>query len=126
MLVWFDMPSKAGCEVAGCGQKKFYCGRKKKFGVNLQGVCDSESRFWDVSIGHSGSTSDYLAFSTSTLYFRLEKGLLKNGISLFRDVVYVNTSYMATPFKGVRSGPKDDYNFYHSEVSWTCALLLKP
>jgi DDE superfamily endonuclease len=64
-LIWFDMATKAGCEAAGCGQKKFFCGQKKKFGVNLQAVCDSNSKFLDVSIGLPGWTSDYLVFTTS-------------------------------------------------------------
>ena len=71
----------------------------------------------DLSIGHPGSTSEYLAFSTSQLYYKLESdGFLANGISIVGDLAYVNTEYMATPFKGVRSGTKDDYNFYHSQL----------
>jgi hypothetical protein len=49
------------CEKSNCDPKKFYCGCKKRFGLNLQAVCDSEGRFLDVAIGHPGSTSDYLA-----------------------------------------------------------------
>jgi DDE superfamily endonuclease len=88
----------------------------KKYGVNLQRSCDAHGRFLDVSISHPGSTSDFLAFSTSSLYFRLESGLLKNGICLFGDNAYVNTRYMATPFKAVRSGSKDEYNFYQLQL----------
>jgi DDE superfamily endonuclease len=117
MLLWIEKPSAATCKISGSGAKKFYCGRKKKFGVNLQGVADVEGRFLDVSIGHPGSTSDFLSFSTSPLYYKLEKkGFLAAGICLFGDCAYVNTDYMATPFKSVRSGSRDDYNFYHSQV----------
>ena len=35
---------------------------------------------------------------------------------MYDDNAYVNTDYMATPFKLVQTGPKDDYNFYHSQV----------
>jgi DDE superfamily endonuclease len=126
MLIWMEKPSAAVCKEAKCGAMKFFCGRKKKFGVNLQGVCDVEGRFIDVSIGHPASTSDYLAFSTSKLYYKLEEdGFLAPGLTLFGDLAYVNTGYMATPFKGVKSGTKDDYNFFHSQVctkrgvSWT-------
>jgi hypothetical protein len=36
--------------------------------------------------------------------------------SLFGDNAYVNTLYMATPYKGVKNGSKDAYNFYHSQL----------
>lgn len=117
MLVWIEKPTPKMCEEAQCGPMKFMCGRKKKFGVNLQGVCDSEGRFISVFIDHPGSTSDYLAFSTSKLFYDLEKeGFLAEGLCLFGDLAYVNTNYMATPYKSIRSGTKDDYNFFHSQL----------
>ena len=119
MLFWTEKPNKRDCDEAECGPKKFLCGRKKKFGMTLQGVCDSDCRFLDVSIEHPASTSDYLAFITSSLYYKLEeKSLLKPGYCLFGDSAYVNTSYMTTPFKNCRAGDKDDFNFYHSQVCW--------
>jgi hypothetical protein len=117
MLLWIDGPTEADCEIAAVKPKKFFCGQKKKFGLNLQAVCDAKGRFIDVCIGHPGSTSDYLAFCTSSLKYKLEHpGFLKRGLCLFGDNAYVNTNYMATPFKACYSGEKDDYNFYHSQV----------
>jgi DDE superfamily endonuclease len=105
------------CEEASCGTKKFYCGRKKKFGMNMQGTVDHHGRFLHIGVWHPASTSDYLAFSTSDLYHKLEKpNFLAPGLCLFGDNAYVNTPYMATLYKAVRSGSKDDYNFYHSQV----------
>jgi hypothetical protein len=40
MLLWTEKPSQTECERAGCGSKKFFCGRKHKFGLNMQGTCD--------------------------------------------------------------------------------------
>ena len=37
-------------------------------------------------------------------------------LAFFCDNAYVNTSFMATPFKGSNSGVKDAYNFYHSQL----------
>jgi len=116
LLIWTEQPTERDCLKAEVGPKKFMCGRKKKFGLNLQGTCDYKGQFLDISIGHPASTSDYLAFSTSSLYYKLENGLLAPGFCLFGDNVYVNTNYMATPFKSVRAGTKDDYNFYHSQL----------
>jgi hypothetical protein len=48
--------------------KKFFCGHKKQFGLNMQGTCDADGQFLDVSICHpAGVTSYFLAFSTSPL-----------------------------------------------------------
>jgi len=118
MLVWTEKPHLRDCDGATVGPKKFFCGRKKKFGLNLQGVCDYEGRFLDVSIGHPASTADWLCFKTQSLYDKLEneEDFLSPGLVLFGDNAYVNTTCMATPFKAVRSGEKDDYNFYHSQV----------
>ena len=117
ILIWIEKPTKEQCELSKCGQLRFYCGRKSKYGLNMQGVCDSEGRFLDVDISHPGTTSDYLAFGTSLLKKKLEEsGFLAPGLCLFGDLAYPNRSYLATPFKNVKSGTKDDYNYYHSQV----------
>ena len=36
MLVWTEKPSKKQCMEVGVDNGKFYCGRKGKFGLNLQ------------------------------------------------------------------------------------------
>ena len=118
MLLWLEQPSLASCEAAGVGRLKFFCGRKKKYGLGLQAVCDAHGRFTNVFIGHPATTSDFLAFTTSPLYFLLrdQKDFLAPGLCLYGDSAYVATEYMATPFKNTRSGPKDDCNFYHSQA----------
>jgi hypothetical protein len=104
---------------------KVFCGRKHKFGLNLQGTCDSEGHFLDVCIGHPASTSDYLSFATSSFQSQTETpGFLAPGLCIFGDNAYVNCSYMATPYKNVPSGSKDNYNHYHSQVSWMFASLI--
>lgn len=121
ILIWCEKPNQPSCDEARCGPKKFFCGRKKKFGVAMQAICDHEGRFTDVSIKHPGSTSDFLCFTTSSIFDKLEKdpAFLSPGLCFFGNNAYVNASYMATPYKAVRSGVKDDYNFYHSQVRWT-------
>ena len=124
MLIWTHKPTKPELEVLGIGSKKFFCGRKKKFGLNLQAVCDARRRFLDVEIKHPGSTSDYLAFALSRLHQKLEGRspqcptlpFLCPGLALYGDNAYVNTKYMVVPFKNVSEGAKDAFNFYHSQV----------
>ena len=125
MLVWINKPTKKECEAMKIGPKKFYCGRKKKFALNLQGICDAEYRFLDVSIKHPGATSDYLSFRTSTIHHKVEEeSFLLDGLALFGDNAYVSNAYMVTPFKAVSHGPKDAFNFYQSQVriSIECAF----
>lgn len=118
MLLWIEKPSERDCVQSDAGAKKFYCGRKHKCGLNLQATCDSECRFLDVAIGHPATTSDCLAHSASSLFHKVEtEGFLAEGLCLFGDSAHVNSTTMATPFKAVRSGPKDDYNFCQSQAN---------
>ena len=100
-----------------CYDGKFYCGWKGKFGLNLQAVCNAQCQFTYISLQHPASASDYLAFVTSSLYGQLMEGEgLPAGYCLYGDNTYVNESYMAMPFQATSNGPKDPYNFYHSQV----------
>ena len=42
LLIWIHMPSLEECEKVSVGQTKFVCGRKSKFGLNMQAICDSK------------------------------------------------------------------------------------
>jgi hypothetical protein len=121
VLIWMHKPSLKEADAAGVGQKKFLCGRKNKFGLNCQAVCDVRGRILDISITYGGSSSDCLAFEASDLHRRLEDGLLADGLVIFGDNAYLNTKYMATPYPNVaghdQDKSRDNYNFYHSQVS---------
>lgn len=116
ILIWIHKPSLKDCIEAGCDAGKFFCGRKHKFGLNCQAVGDARGKILDLSILYPGSTSDILAFEGSSLFHKLENGLLAPGLCLFGDNAYLNTPYMATPYSAVSGGTKDAYNFYHSQL----------
>jgi hypothetical protein len=117
LLVWTNKPSPADCELTGCGPTKFMCGRKHKFGLNMQATCDLRGRFLDIFIGHPGSTSYCLSFITSSLRHKLETpGFLAPGLHLIGDNACTNTPHMATPYPATTGGSKDAYNFYHSQL----------
>jgi len=116
ILIWMNKPSERNCEEAKCSSGKFFCGRKHKFGLNMQAICDSRGRFLDISIIFPGSTSDCLAFEGSAIFNALENGLLADELCLFGDNAYLNSQFMATPFTAVSSGTRDSYNFYHSQL----------
>jgi hypothetical protein len=116
ILIWIHKPSNKDCEDSGCSPGKFMCGRKKKYGLNCQAVCDVRGRFLDISILYPGSTSDCLAFEGISLFQKLEEGILAPGLCISGDNAYLNTPYMATPYSAVSGGTKDSYNFYHSQL----------
>ena len=118
MLIWIPKPCRRSKVELGIGPKKFYCGRKKKFGISFQAICDDRRRFIDVDVRHPGATSDYLCFTTSSIHKKLlaNPDFLHPNLQFFGDSAYVNTSFMATPFKGTQAGVHDAYNFYHSQL----------
>jgi hypothetical protein len=124
ILIWMDKPSMKEADEAGVGQKKFLCGQKNKFGLNFQAVCDVCGQILDISITYGGSYSDCLAFEASDLYKWLVDGLLADGLVIFGDNAYLNTSYMAMPYPNIagkdQDKSKDNFNFYHS---WIVSFL---
>jgi hypothetical protein len=116
ILIWTHRPTASDCKKTGCDAMKFLCGRKEKYGLNCQAVCDARGRFLDMSIIFPGSTSDCLAFEGSSLFRRLENGLLADGLCLFGDNAYINAIFMATPYTGRVSQAHDSYNFHHSQL----------
>ena len=118
LLIWLEKPSKDQCNEVGVDSRKFLCRQKGKFGLNLQGICDARQRFTYISIQHPASASDYLAFVTSALYGHLtnDETTIPNGYCLYRDNAYVNDTFMTMPYPMISSGPKDTYNFYHSQA----------
>ena len=117
MLVWAEKPSEKQCMEVGVDDGKFYCGRKGKFSLKLQAVCNARRQFTYILLQHPASASDYLAFVTSSLYGQLTEGEgIPQGYCLYGDNAYVNESYMAVPFQATVNGLKDSYNFYHSRV----------
>ena len=80
ILIWMNRPTLEEVRKVGVDQQKFYCGRKHKFGLNCQVVCDVSGRFLDISITYGTSSLDLLAFENSKLYRLLEKGILAPGL----------------------------------------------
>jgi hypothetical protein len=75
ILVWIRKPSPTVCKNSGCNLGKFMCGRKKKYGLNCQAVCDVWRQIMDISVQYPGSTSDCLAFEGMSLFKRLKEGI---------------------------------------------------
>lgn len=119
ILIWIHKPTEEDCGNTGVGPVKFFCGRKKKYGLNMQAICDSKRRFLWVDIQFPGATSDYFAFEQTDLYKKLQRdGFLRPGLCIFGDAAYVNAPYMCVPFRNVHGSgdTKDSYNFFQSQL----------
>lgn len=116
LLIWIHKPSENQCQATKVGAKKYMCGRKKKYALNMQAtICDAEGHFLDVSILFGGASSNLIAFEASEIIQKLQTpGFLAPGLHIIGDNAYVNTISMATPYPNVKSGSKDAYNFYLS------------
>ena len=118
IVIWMHKPTKEECEAAGVDESKFFCGRKHKFGLNLQAICDHKKRFIYISVMYGASASDHIAFEVSDLRQKLsEEGFLAPFLVLFGDNAYINTRFMATPYPNTaQNTAKDNYNFFHSQI----------
>jgi hypothetical protein len=118
ILIWIEKLKDSSVKDAESGQLAFFRGRKHKYGINMQAVCDAEGRCLYVDLGMPGRTSDYLAFAASNLHPMLEDDLLHPGFYIFGDNAYVNTRCMATPYT-TSKGSQEDHNFFHSQLRIT-------
>ena len=51
LLVWNLRPNEKDAVVSEVGVKIIYYRRKRKFGLNLQGVCDLKGNSWTQALG---------------------------------------------------------------------------
>ena len=129
ILIWIIIPSKLDDKMIKFGPAKFFCGRKKTFGLNMQTVYNSRGIFLNAEIQFLGATSDFYAFNKSDLRKKLEKeGNLCAGFCLFGDNAYVQAPYMCTPWKNVGAGLKDAFDSFQSQVriniEYACGMLI--
>jgi len=116
LLIWIPRPTISQCQHVAISAMKFMCGRKK-FGLNMQAASNARGRFLDVTIDTPGAMSDYLSFQMSNFRKKLETpGFLVEGLCVFGDAAYVNTMFLAAPFKNVTDEAKDAYKYFHSQL----------
>lgn len=91
----------------------------------MTGTVDDNRRFINIDIFHPGGSNVWL-FGVCYIVFAPQ--IRTPGKYLIGDNAYVNTPYMATPYKQ-GSVFEDDYNFYHSQlhINVECAfgMLMK-
>lgn len=100
----------------------YWSGRKKKYGMNLQAICDPSHRFYYVSLGYPGSVQDSTVFSTTDISINPCKYLNPDEYFL-ADKGYPCTTRCMTPYKRPLSqqaqGGYKRYNEMHTSARVT-------
>ena len=101
-------------------QADFFSGHCKRYGLNVQAVCDAKLRFTYIGIRGAGRTSDSKIFSQCT---KLREWLasIPDDYFLIGDDAYQLSNKLLIPYRQValqaRGGDdKRTYNFYLSQL----------
>lgn len=76
----------------------------------LMAMCDAQRRFIWFDMSHTPSTHDSLAWSGTTLGYKIANGELPHPFVVLGDSAFTCTNSMITP------GKDDDFNFEHSSL----------
>ncbi|KAL7474698.1 hypothetical protein ACHAW6_000658 [Cyclotella cf. meneghiniana] len=98
ILIWIHKPSALDIKSIGFSAKKFYCRRKKKFGIIFKQFAMHKEDSWMLKLSFLDPP-----LITSHLKAKIEvQGFLCPGSCLFGDNAYINSPYMCVPFQSVR------------------------
>lgn len=102
-------------------QARYWSNSKKKYAINMQGVCDADCRFIAFSAKHPGGTNDAPAFENSNLVKICLSQLFPYHWN--SDNAYTLTETNMVPFPGVNlhvTHPEQEaFNFWHSQLRIT-------
>jgi hypothetical protein len=86
------------------------------YGINVQAVCDADSRFIYFGVIAPGKCSDQVAFERTSIFDRV--AAFKTGFYLVGDAAYTLSDVMLVPFVGSqRDDPtQDTFNFFLSQL----------
>jgi hypothetical protein len=85
-----------------------YINRKKRYSINVQGVCDSDGRFMHVTIGWPGSVGDPRIFTNSAVPALIERW--PRGRYLIADGVYALTARCMAPYRSPKGATQLAFN----------------
>jgi hypothetical protein len=95
-----------------------YFSRKKKYGINLQAVCDHERRFTFVSCGFPQSVGDVTAWKATRMYNHPENYFHGPGDFLIGDKGYVISRRMIIPYsKPLEDQQQGGYTLFNSHLT---------
>ena len=92
-----------------------YRTRKGCFAVNVQALCDQQTRFLFVAPRSCGSTHDSSAWDMCDLKKHLDEHPLPDGFFIAGDEGYLSKEGIITPYPGRNLTPeRDAFNYVHS------------
>jgi DDE superfamily endonuclease len=97
---------------------RYYNGHYKRYGINVQAMCDGKCRFTFVCVAAPGGQNDIQAYEKSSVGKEFVKKL-PPGFFVVADNAYLLSPEMLVPFKGPELGrdvTKDVYNFFLSQM----------
>jgi hypothetical protein len=100
-------------------QLAYYSGHYKCSGVNVQAMCDGDSRFLYIGVICPGSANDVTAYRHSKLRRWIDN--LPLGTFVLADNAYICTDTLLTPFFGDQRGVEkySNFNFFLSQLRIT-------
>ena len=97
-----------------------YFNRKKKYGLNIQAICDEQRRFRFVSSGYPGSVSNATVFCESSFFQSPNQFFWRPDDYILADKAYPVTRRCMTPYKepwaSVNDGGYQDFNLRLAET----------
>ena len=93
----------------------YFSGHYKRYGLNVQAVCDAHCRFIYFSVAAPGSSNDRFALKESSLYQLLE--MIPCGFCIIGDAAYETSEKLVALYYGVsrKQAKYDNFNFYASQ-----------
>ncbi|CAN7977763.1 unnamed protein product, partial [Ixodes persulcatus] len=92
--------------------------RHDKKSYSMQAICDSDRKFLDVFLGHTGKTHDAQAFRRSFVLDDLPQICEGDKYHILGDVAYPLREYLLTPFRNYGKLVPDEVN-YNLKLSQT-------
>jgi hypothetical protein len=94
----------------------FFSGHYHSFGINIQAIVDSETRFLEVAIAAPGAANDCYAITAAKLDAKIES--LPEGMYVVADNAYCPSDRLLVPFSGQdKLQPRyDAFNFHLSQL----------
>ena len=101
---------------SGNNPGSFFSGHYMTYGINVQAVCDADSRFIYFGVIAPGKCSDQVAFERTSIFDRV--AAFNTGFYLVGDAAYTLSDVMLVPFVGSqRDDPtQDTFNFFLSQL----------
>lgn len=95
--------------ISGGDQAEYFRNRKGYHSYNVQAVCGTDLKFYDVIARWPGSCHDPTIFNNSAIKAKFERGDFHDDI-LLGDSGYENTPYLATPLLNPATATENLYN----------------